>query len=391
MSNPVKVKIRDFQSIENLEFEVSGFTCVTGPTNIGKSAIIRAVSGAILGAPVVGDVRKGSKFCSVEISSNDWSMKWEKGERGVNRYWIPTNAEKPLDKVGQGQIEQIASLGFGSVQVGSDSIQPWFASQFEPIFLMNKSGPAVTDFLSEVSRLKVLQNGITINVRNRKKLLERSKIRDEDAKLAREKEESLSGVSGVVQLKKDLGAQMESILEYEKKIKSAKKFLTEIEAETDFIEVLLPIKESKLPADNIGKRLDSLRQLMNSYVALEHEAAKIIAYRPIGTVSVPDTIDLSSSLRRLSKAEKLAKEIEIEKEAVARLSENVGVPKVPEFPSNLKRMVELMEAIEFHRSHIASMESSLSSMNKELTLVQSEIDSIEVCPTCQRPLIIESA
>lgn len=388
MSSPVKIKIHDFQSIENLEFEVSGFTCITGPTNIGKSAIIRAISGAILGAPVVGDVRKGSKFCSVDISSDDWSMKWEKGERGVNRYWIPIDAEKPLDKVGQGQIEQVASLGFGSVQVGSESIQPWFASQFEPIFLMNKSGPAVTDFLSEVSRLKVLQNGITINVRNRKRLLERSKIRDEDAKLAREKEESLSGVSGVVQLKKDLGAQMESILGYEKKIKSAKRFQSDIETETKSVEALLPVKEVKLPSESIRKRLDSLRQLMNSYTVLEYEATRIIAYKPIKNVSVPDTIDLSESLLRLSKAEKLDKEIEAEKKAIALLSKSVDVPEAPNFPSNLKRMIELMEAIEYDRSQIASMENSLSSMKTELTLVQSEIDSIEVCPTCKRPLAV---
>lgn len=41
---PVKVSIKNFQSVSDIEFEIHGFTCITGPTNIGKSAIIRAIS-----------------------------------------------------------------------------------------------------------------------------------------------------------------------------------------------------------------------------------------------------------------------------------------------------------------------------------------------------------
>jgi len=46
---PVKIRIKNFQSIEDLEIEVRGFTAITGKTNIGKSAIMRAISSAMLG------------------------------------------------------------------------------------------------------------------------------------------------------------------------------------------------------------------------------------------------------------------------------------------------------------------------------------------------------
>ena len=95
---PVQIRIRDFQSIDSIDLEVSGFTCVTGPTNIGKSAIVRAVSSAILNKSVVGSVRKGKKFCTVEVDG----LKWEKGER-VGRYWVPGETDegghpKPRDR-----------------------------------------------------------------------------------------------------------------------------------------------------------------------------------------------------------------------------------------------------------------------------------------------------
>ena len=124
---PVKVRIRNYQSLEDVEFEVAGFTCISGPTNIGKSAIVRAISGALLNAPAIKAVRKGKKFCTVELDGGDWSLKWEKSKT-VSRVWIPADAEKPLTAVGRGQLDEVAAFGFQSIDVGRDKVQPWFAS-----------------------------------------------------------------------------------------------------------------------------------------------------------------------------------------------------------------------------------------------------------------------
>ena len=384
--SPVRVRIRDFQSIGDLELDVSGFTCVTGPTNIGKSAIIRAISGALLGSPVVGDVRRGSRFCSVEMRSDGWSLKWEKGERGVNRYWIPSESEQALDKVGQGQIPQVAALGFGSVKIGQDVVQPWFATQFEPVFLMNKSGPAVTDFLSEVSRLKVLQDGITINVRNRRRLLDRARIREEDAEKLRGREAAFGKVQDMVQLKADLEAQMESIREYGERISELQDFLNAIDAEAGAIGLLRGVRELKVPPDPASGPMESLRHVVRSYGVLESEAAAILALRPAETVEVPEGEGLGAEVRRLSRATDLMGRLSSERAAVDALSGEVGVPDAPEVPSGLRRLAELADASESLRKEVGRLEEELGSAEAEFLEVQEEIDSIPVCPTCRRPL-----
>ena len=122
---PVKVGIKCFQSIDVLDFEVFGFTAITGRSNIGKSAIMRAISRSIMNDPVINMVRRGEKFVTVELNSDKWGYKWEKGDgNGINRYTI---GDRILDKTGQNQLLEIKEMGFGSIRIGDDDIHPWWA------------------------------------------------------------------------------------------------------------------------------------------------------------------------------------------------------------------------------------------------------------------------
>ena len=45
------VEIRNFQSIDHVHLRVEGFTALVGRSNIGKSAVVRAVKAALTGYP----------------------------------------------------------------------------------------------------------------------------------------------------------------------------------------------------------------------------------------------------------------------------------------------------------------------------------------------------
>jgi len=261
--SPIYARIQNFQSISDLEIEINGFTCITGITNIGKSAIIRAISGAFLNNPVVGAVRKGEKFCSVSLKSEDWEFIWEKGEpkSGINRYKIKKPEKKELEKVGQGQLESISSMGFTSAQVGSKVIHPWFASQFEPIFLLNLSGPAVTDFISDISRLGVLQDCILLNVRGKKRVLDTVRVKSDEVELLKEKEQKLSQLDPLIVLDEELQAQYESIQEYEDRIQTGEALDRDLKQVARDIKGLQPIRDVWLPEDEIGEDLDVFQQM----------------------------------------------------------------------------------------------------------------------------------
>ena len=177
--HPISVNISNFQSIENVDIEIYGFTCITGKSNIGKSAVIRSISSALKNSSVVGMVRKDEKFCSVSINTNGLDLKWEKGEKYSGRYEL--NGKK-YEKIGQSQLKELVDLGYGSIKIGSKDVFPWHASQFDPIFLLNDSGPAVTEFISEISRLNILQNSITISLRRKKRSLDKVKLKTDDFK-----------------------------------------------------------------------------------------------------------------------------------------------------------------------------------------------------------------
>jgi energy-coupling factor transporter ATP-binding protein EcfA2 len=422
---PVRVRIRGFQSLEDVEIEVHGFTCITGPTNIGKSAIIRAISGALMNSPVTGAVRKGKKFCSVEIKAEKWGFKWEKAEKGVNRYWIPADADKPLAKVGQGQIEPVADMGFQSVKVGKDYIQPWLATQFNPIFLMNKSGPAITDFISEVSRLRVLQDAIIINARGKKRSLDKAKIREEDIEVLRKKEEAVAPLDNLLKVEQDLEAQAESLEEWTEQIEVGQRLSDQMEATAEGIRILLKSKEVKVPLDRTAKQIERLGDMYLHWTRLEEAAVRVHDLREIEQVEIPDgptpedmarmallrrfsglpellwTVELLEAVElipapegpeegevsRLVKGAALVGRIIEAEAAVEALSEQS--PKVPEdvgWPSRLSKGASMLEELEQLEQEEKKFELRLKTTREELAEVEAELASIPVCPTCERPV-----
>jgi hypothetical protein len=420
--SPIQIKISSFQSIDHLEFEVMGFTCITGPTNIGKSAIMRAVSRSIMNDPVVGMVRKGSKFCTVELKSEKWGFKWEKGERDVNRYTIN---DKVLDKTGQSQLPQIAAMGFGSVKIGPDELQPWWADQYSPVFLLNKPGPQITDFISEISKLGTIQDAIVAAARGKKY----------HSDIAREKADELNRVRGDIakiekltsleRLSRDLELQRESIGQYEKKVDSQEQFLSYITTSQQQIEVLSHVHGVRAPSDgSIPALVGKLKLMQLHHIALTGRVKDVMAVRgvkkimtpdmpeesyefvhrasafsnieslktsvivleTVKSVSTPPSPKIGPKLTTLRAMQQLGGQVKTAKDAVDKLSK-VGKLKVPEEPDvpRLHKMTGCLSAIQDAKKGIASAESELKTINIELKSIDKELAKIPVCRLCGRP------
>lgn len=420
MIEPIEVTIENFQSIKKLTFKIEGFTCITGRTNIGKSAIMRALGGALLNNSVVGSVRKGSKYCSVEFKSNSWGLKWEKGERSVNRYWIP-GKEEPIDKLGQGQHQVAIDLGFPSIKIGSDVTQPWFASQFDPVFLLNKSGPAVTDFISEVSRLKVIQDSIVLSVRKKKRAESRAKIHEEELLKLREVSSKLSKADSLEKLEKDLTNQANSIGEYEIKLVEISDFDQKLSEAAGVITTLKPIqeldpinepevsdfseikfissrlsdmelcakdiiklrsaKDIKVPTDDIQDELKKLLDLerLQAINQLQDEVNRLEKSKKVKTPEVGE-LDFSS----IEKIESISSRKEILENEISILEKSVPVPETPEKSDDLNWIKSQAGKIEEIEILLLKKENELQKDREELEKVKQEISQIPTCPTCER-------
>lgn len=323
---PIKARIKNFQSIADLEIEVRGFTCITGPTNIGKSAIVRALAYSALNKPVGGLVRSGSKFCSVEVSSSaGWSYLWEKGDRGVNRYTIDG---KVYDKTGQSQLPELAQLGFTSVEVGKSELHPWWATQFSPVFLLDETGSSVTDFISKVSRLAVLQDAIVLSSRGKKSSAESAKDCAERSAKDKEKLSRVAAVDSLVRLRDDLVEQAKSIREYEAAISSLERTSARVSSLEARISAISGVGTVKVPKAPAAEPLQELLTIHGLWVRLEGAAKRVIALKGVSRAAVPGLPE--AELAEYRAAAKYARLPSVAA-SVSRLAaaESVSVPKAP--------------------------------------------------------------
>lgn len=299
--HPVHVRIKNFQSIEDLEFEVRGFTCITGKSNIGKSSICRAISRSLLNDPVTGMVRKGQKFASVELSSEGWGYLWEKGEKDVNRYQING---KTFDKTGQVQLSEIQAMGFRSIAVGDDELEPWWASQTRPIFLLDKSGPQITNFISEVSRLKVYQDVIVLAARAKRKQTDASREKSEELGRVQAKLQKLAPLDSLEKLEAEIDEQISSLQDYIQKALTLEQLHRDMERIADLLRRTKQASELRVKADvdDVSEKARRVVELARCHQALDRTAKRIISVKPVDSVKVSALpVDEVERLRSLSR------------------------------------------------------------------------------------------
>src|SRR6478752_168059 len=96
----IEIEVTDFQSIRHTSVAIDRFSAIVGRSNIGKSALVRAVQMALTGAVGTDFVRHGSScdrairgtkkckcFSRVRIKTFALELTWEKGD-AVNRYIV---------------------------------------------------------------------------------------------------------------------------------------------------------------------------------------------------------------------------------------------------------------------------------------------------------------
>lgn len=174
----VKIRVRDFQSIEDAEIEVSGLTVITGQNNLGKSAFYRAAHGVFTNARGSKFVRHGKDQCTVDITFGDGrTVTWEKGAKH-NRYIIDG---KVLDKVGSGVPVELESMGVIPVNASGRELWPQFAPQFTgQVFLIDQPGSVLAESIADVTRVGVLNEALRLSQSDKRALSSELKVRQGD-------------------------------------------------------------------------------------------------------------------------------------------------------------------------------------------------------------------
>jgi hypothetical protein len=175
----MKVLIESFQSIASAALEFTGLSVIVGPSNYGKSAVLRAIEGALYNRPGEHIVRKGDAAALVRIDDLPGvaTVTWTKGKTR-NAYRI---GAADYTRVGSSAPQPLQDAGYRDVWVGDkdkkkgESIRPQVAGQFDPpLFPLSRSESFVADVLGLMSRHHVVataQDRCTSDLRSSKQRL----------------------------------------------------------------------------------------------------------------------------------------------------------------------------------------------------------------------------
>lgn len=203
---PLKVRVRNFQSVEDAEITIDGLTVVTGTNNAGKSAFFRAIRGAFTNARGYDFVRNGKEHCQVDITFDDGkTLTWMKG-KNVNTYIV--NGAKPMAKVGHGIPPEARVFGIDPIVAGKLELWPHIAPQITGVsFLLHEPGSVMAEAVADVERVNQLSGALKACESDRRSAKGDLKIRREDATTLAERREVFAGLDDLVQELVDLEAR----------------------------------------------------------------------------------------------------------------------------------------------------------------------------------------
>lgn len=146
------VEIQDFQSIKKGTVTISsGLNIVTGPTNRGKSAIIRAIDGTIFNKLSDDLVRVGTSIAGVTISNGKHTMTCCRNAKGKNeKTAYQFDGGTVQRKVGRSQLPEVKDMfGITDIRLKNDiMIKLNFWYQNDKPFLMDKTPGQLYEFFT---------------------------------------------------------------------------------------------------------------------------------------------------------------------------------------------------------------------------------------------------
>ncbi len=396
----ISVEIKNFQSIERASFQIDGFTSLVGRSNIGKSALIRAIKCALTGAPVAAFVRhgaacarktKGQKTCKchvfVKLKGEGFDLLWEKGD-SVNRY-IFNGASYPAAERG---MPEFLTANFNEVRVGDKDVLLQIADQFNPLFLLDQSGIAVADVLSDMAKLDQVNVAIRLVERDRKGAHATRGVREKDLAEAKAKLANFDGLDVTLQQVRAVQNKHGEIQDWRAKVtrlSTLNRTLGGLQLQRESLE---GVADFRLPD------LGPLRQAQREYTLLQgmvgrarDQKTALEFLRGIGDVAIPSLTGVEAKEETSQRLKGCVNLLQGFRAILARF-QSTPLPTLPPLPS-----VKKHQTIELLHNRLESLTRNLSTLEIEYMravdeekTVNSEWEALGVCPMCARPFHLES-
>jgi hypothetical protein len=394
----ISVEVRNFQSIERASFQIKDFTLLVGRSNIGKSALVRAVQCALTGAPVGEFVRHGAacarktknqKTCrchvSVSLKSDGFSLLWEKGDT-INRY-VYNGTEYPAAERG---MPEFLAHNFKEIKVGERDVLLQVADQFHPIFLLDQSSTSVADVLSDMAKLDQVNLAIRLVEKDRREASSTRKVRDKDLVEAKTKLAAYVGLDAVVQDAHTVKEKFAGIRQQQKKGELIEGFVRShqgLQAQVARLEGV----SSLCPPDPfpLKQRRDVFLSLDRMCSRSEDQGVALEALRGVESIMIPELGGLRDQMKTSQRLSGWVSQL------LAFRASFVHFKQVPtiDLPKDLphgtfdqyKEIASLLDRLVVLSKRLTALEIDHKAASDEKKTVEDEWVALGVCSTCARP------
>lgn len=382
------VRIQRFQSIDDQSLTIEGFTVLTGPTDTGKSSVMRAIEGAFHNFSGDFFVREGCQYCRVDVACDELELTWKKGRGSRNDYVIDG---KDYKKVGRGVPDVVEDHGFYDIDLNRKTLSPQFGDQFRPIFLISDdvSGSEAAELISDIGRLNQMQEALRAAESDRRAYRQKIQVRQEDLQTL---ESSLEGFQSWEQRDRrqweDLQSKYEALQSQRQTYHSFRDMTDryrQYQAEMDILEPLED-DEGVSSLQSCRERWDGLRALTSqgqSYRRVEHLLG---ALGGVEETTVQD-LDLERRWDQLESLNDLSR-------TWSRLTRHVGhgrqldEEQIPSWGGEHVDLLEDMLAFQDLRRSCDQLESQIESIDEDIDRMHKQIHALledaGVCPVCRR-------
>lgn len=401
----IEVQVENFQSIEKAAFKIDGFTALVGRSNIGKSALVRALRNALTGAPGTDFVRHGAscerrlkdnKKCkcqtTVRIVTSKIELVWEKGD-SVNRYTLTRPGEAPVlyDKVDRGTPDFLRP-DFAPVKIGDDQDLIQVSEQFNPIFLLNESGPSVAGVLSDVARLDDINEAIRLVSKDRKEASATRTVREKDVADLATSLVAYEGLDVEVAAVRSLEAKHDALQTKQKQVGDLKRFFGELEILARSLRGLQAATKAELPnEDPLQEANRKLLQVTRFHDEWNVRSAAVTRLEGVDAIEMPALVELETAQVRLGKVDgwyRRAQTLKVEFERMRGLS-TLKDPNHEAVETARDRFVSADALLGRYTTVVASittLQAQLEAAEKEEAAALHELQELGLCPTCTQPM-----
>lgn len=401
------VEIRNFQSIDHVHLRVEGFTALVGRSNIGKSAIVRAVKAALTGAPEGDYVRhgpsceklvKGTKsckcYCSVHLKTEGFDLLWEKG--GDRNEYI-FNGEKKT-AVAKGTPEFLEH-GFGLVKVGEDKRLLQVADQFRsegggPIFLLDEYGSVVADVLSDVAQLDRINVATKLAEKDRRDCTSQRKVREKDVMELKVKLTSYDGLDDVLARVRDMEAEEKKVEAQRVRRDNIKRLKETILVVGRQLVALKNVSALVIPElEPLTKQHARERDIAGYIASIDVRRGVILKLGGIDSITAPAFDPIRTTWERFGKLADWVTKLRTYKDFFGRWKTLEGTP-TPDITTvgtpaqNVIRLGTLRKQHTALELQVGTLEKQLADAEKEFQDIQTEKSELGVCPTCTQPVTL---